>query len=366
MRKLLALACRLWMMVALLGQIIVPLSARAEPLRIGYFPNLTHAQALCAQSDKTFEQAAGGPIEWVSFNAGPSAVEALFSRQIDISFIGPNPAINGFLKSEGKSFAVVAGAASGGAALVVRSGAEIKQPSDFAGKTIATPQLGNTQDIAARTWLRAHNLSPADRGGSVALLPIPNTDMFTLMVRKQIDAAWTVEPWVSRLETEAGARLYLDESSLWQGRRYPTTVLVASRSFMSEQSGKLRALLTAHAAITSRLQQDRSYARACISSAMRALSGSALPEAVTGAALERIEFTTDPMEEALQESARHAADAGFLPAGADLQGLVQRQFLPQSDYGARASRPLIENHLSGRDPSTSSGESGRAPYEGNS
>jgi NitT/TauT family transport system substrate-binding protein len=323
----------LWILAALSAQLVTG-PASAEALRIGYFPNLTHAQALCAQAEQAFEQAAGMPIEWVSFNAGPSAVEALFSRQIDLSFIGPNPAINGFLKSEGKSFAVVAGAASGGAALVVRNGVEIQKPADFAGKTIATPQLGNTQDVAARTWLRAHGLAPADRGGKVSLLPIPNADMFTLMARKQIDAAWTVEPWVSRLQTEAGARLYLDESELWQGRRYPTTVLVASRSFMTGHGDKLRALLAAHAAITSRIQQDKGYARACVSSAMRGLSGSSLPDGVASAALARIEFTTDPMEDALQQSANNAAEAGFLPVGADLHGLVQRQYLPRSE-GAR-------------------------------
>src|SRR5271168_995043 len=161
-------------------------------LRVGYFPNITHAQALVGRAGGQFEKALGPgvQIEWKAFNAGPSAIEALFAGAIDITYVGPNPAVTGYVRSQGEAVRLIAGAASGGASLVVREGSGIKSASDFHGKKVATPQQGNTQDVALRAWLRANGMKPREKGGNVQVLPITNADQFTLFLKGQLDAAW--------------------------------------------------------------------------------------------------------------------------------------------------------------------------------
>ena len=181
-----------------------PVQAEARVLRLGHFPNITHAQALYARAGGQFEKAIGVPIEWTSFNAGPSAIEAMFAGAIDATFVGPNPAINGYIRSNGQEFVIVAGAASGGAGLVLRQDAGIHTDQDFGGKIIATPQLGNTQDVAARVWFAAHGYKLREKGGNLTLLALANPDQLTLFQKQEIDGAWTVEPWVARLELEGG------------------------------------------------------------------------------------------------------------------------------------------------------------------
>src|SRR6185436_1028808 len=199
---------------------------------LGHFPNITHAQALYARAGGQFEQKIGVPIKWITFNAGPTAIESLFGDAIDATFVGPNPAINGFIKSRGEKFVIIAGAASGGAGLVVRKDAGIKMEKDFNGKTIATPQLGNTQDVAARLWFGERGYKFKDQGGSLALLALSNPDQLTLFKKKQIHGAWTVEPWLSRLELEGDGELFLDEKKLWPGGKHVTTHLVVRKSFL--------------------------------------------------------------------------------------------------------------------------------------
>src|SRR5262245_55668519 len=192
----------------------------ARELRLGHFPNITHAQAVYARAGRQFEQKIGIPIKWTSFNAGPTAIEAIFADAIDATFVGPNPAINGFIKSRGEKFVIVAGAASGGAGLVVRKDAGIQSDKDFGGKTIATPQLGNTQDVAARQWFAAHGFKLREKGGNLTVLPLANPDQLTLFQKREIHGAWTVEPWVSRLELEGNGTLFLEEKKLWPEGRY--------------------------------------------------------------------------------------------------------------------------------------------------
>jgi len=170
-------------------------------VRVGYFPNITHAQALVGRANGQFDKAlgAGVQIEWKAFNAGPSAIEALFANAIDMTYVGPNPTVTGYVRSQGEAVRVIAGAASGGASLVVRQGSGIQQASDFHGKKVATPQMGNTQDVALRSWLRANGLKAREKGGDVQVLPITNPDQLTLFLKGQLDAAWAPEPWAARL-----------------------------------------------------------------------------------------------------------------------------------------------------------------------
>src|SRR3981189_299047 len=176
-------------------------------VRVGAFPNITHAQAMVGKANRWFENALGptAKIQWTSFNAGPSAIEALFSGAIDMTYVGPNPAITGYVRSNGEALRIVAGAASGGVALVVRNDSGIQKPEDFHGKRVASPQLGNTQDVALRAWLLAHGLKSIDKGGDVQVIPLANPDQLTLFLQRQLDASWAPEPWATRLIHEGNA-----------------------------------------------------------------------------------------------------------------------------------------------------------------
>src|SRR5579859_6739839 len=178
-------------------------------IRVGAFPNITHAQAMVGKANGTFQKALGPgvKIEWTSFNAGPSAIEALFAGAIDMTYVGPNPTISGYLRSNGEALRVIAGAASGGASLVVRSDSGINKPEDFHGKRVGSPQLGNTQDVALRAWLKAHGMKPTDKGGDVQVVPLANPDQLTMFLQKQLDASWAPEPWATRLIHEGNAHL---------------------------------------------------------------------------------------------------------------------------------------------------------------
>jgi len=197
-------------------------NAQGNPtiVRVGAFPNITHPQPMVGKANGYFEKALGPQvkIDWKTFNAGPSAIEALFAGAIDMAYIGPNPTINGYVRSHGEALQVVAGAASGGAALVVRADSGIVKPEDFHGKKIATPQQGNTQDVALRAWLKAHGMKSMDKGGDVRVMPMANPDQLTLFLKKDLDAAWAPEPWATRLIREGNGRLFLNESDLWPKR----------------------------------------------------------------------------------------------------------------------------------------------------
>src|SRR4030088_3831228 len=196
-------------------------------IRFGHFPNITHAQgviahALSRQGKGWFEERLGPGIEiqWFTYNAGPSAMEAVFAGSLDITFVGHGAALNAHFKSNGEEIRVISGAANAGAALVVKADSPIKAPVDFRGKKIATPQMGNTQDISCRAWLTAGGLKITQLGGDAQVLPTQNPDQLSLFQEKKIDAVWTVEPWVSRLENEAGGKGLGEEPAT------PTTGLV--------------------------------------------------------------------------------------------------------------------------------------------
>jgi len=236
-------------------------SVRAEKviLRVGHFPNVTHAQGVIAhglsRSGKGWFEERLGPdveIQWFVYNAGPSAMEAIFARSIDLTYVGPNPAINAYLRSHGEEIRIVAGACSGGAALVVRPDENITKDADFRGKRIATPQFGNTQDVACRAWLLSKGLRITMVGGDARVIPTDNPDQLSLFQRGEMDAVWTVEPWVSRLVAEAGGKVYLDEGSLWPdtGGRYVTTHLVSSVKLLKDRPALLKKWITAHVELT--------------------------------------------------------------------------------------------------------------------
>ena len=298
-------------------------AAEARPdLRLGHFPTLTHAQALYARATGRLESATPEiTVEWSAFHAGPSAIEALFGGAIDAAFIGPNPALNGFVRSRGEKVVVVAGAASGGAGLVLRGASGIRGERDFDGKIIATPQLGNTQDVSAREWFRRQGYRFRDRGGSLTLIPLSNADQITLFRRGQLDGAWTVEPWLSRLEIEAGGTLFLDERVLWPAGRYATTVLVVDRAYLAAHPDRVETLVRVLVEVTLTVNADRRAAARVLNAELRRQTGQSLAEEVVDRALGRLELTWDPILSSFRRYAEAAHAAGFLKQVPDLRGV---------------------------------------------
>lgn len=255
------------------------------------------------------------------FNAGPSAIEALFAGEVDATYIGPNPAINGYIRSGDKALRVVAGAASGGALFVVRPDRGIERPRDLAGKRLATPQLGNTQDVALRAYLLANGLAPREMGGNVTIVPAQNPDILTLFRRGDIDGAWVPEPWATRLVKEAGGRIFLDERDLWPGGDFATAVLVVRTEFLDKHPQVVEALLRAHVEATQWIQDHPDEAKQVVNEGIRQATGVALPGDVLDAAWEHLRFTYDPIPSSLRKAAADAHRLGFLEDEPDLRGM---------------------------------------------
>lgn len=313
-------------------------SARAEKvvLRVGHFPNVTHAQGVIAHGLSRagrgwFEERLGPDVEvqWFVYNAGPSAMEAIFARSIDLTYVGPNPAVNAYLKSQGEEIRVVAGGCSGGAALVVKFDGPIKTDADFKGKKIATPQLGNTQDVAARAWLQSKGLRITMTGGDAFVIPTANPDQLSLFQRGEMDAVWTVEPWVSRLVLEANGKVYLDEGSLWKdtGGKYVTTHLVSSVKFLKDRPDLLKKWIAAHVELTKWINEHRDEAKRILNEEIKAETTKAIPQATLDSAWKRLEITYDPVSASLLKSAEDAYRVGFLKEKPDLSRIYDLKLL---------------------------------------
>ena len=288
--------------------------AKTITLRVGYFPNITHAQATIGIADGTFARALGDgvTIDAKVFNAGPSVIEAMFAGQLDLAYIGPNPAINGYVKSKGAALRIVAGATSGGAVLVVRGDAGINTPADFKGKKIASPQLGNTQDVALRAWLMKQGFKLKEQGGDTQVIPTANPDILTLFQKKEIDAAWVPEPWGARLVREAGGKIFLDERDLWLDGKFTTTCVIVSTKFLNEHPDVVKQWLAAHVDLTQRITADPVAAKQTLNREIARLTGAALSTAVLDDAWSRQTVTYDPIRASLIGSADAAFKLGFL------------------------------------------------------
>jgi NitT/TauT family transport system substrate-binding protein len=305
-------------------------------LRVGHFPNITHAQgvighALSRAERGWFEERLGPDveIEWYVYNAGPSAMEALLAGSIDLAYVGPNPALNAYIKSEGDEVRIVAGACSGGAALVVQADGRIRGPADFRGKKIGTPQLGNTPDVAARAWLKSQGLRITQTGGDAFVIPTANPDQLALFLKGDLDAVWTVEPWVSRLELEAQGQVFLEEKELWPetGGRYVTVHLVSSADFLAQERSLLEEFVAAHVELTQWIQANPAEAKRLLNGEIAAETGKALTPELLDRAWGRIEITNDPVRASLVKSAEDAHLAGFLRAKPDLSRIYALETL---------------------------------------
>jgi len=301
-------------------------------VRIGAFPNITHPQAMVGKNEGWFEKALGNnvKIEWKSFNAGPSAIEALFAGALDITYIGPNPAITGYVRSNGEALRVIAGATSGGAALVVRNDSGIQKPEDFHGKRVASPQMGNTQDVALRAWLKAHGMKSADKGGDVMVMPMANPDQLTLFQKKELDAAWAPEPWATRLIKEGNGRLFLDERDLWPKGQFVTAHIIVSTKFLKEHPDVVKSFLRAHVELTQWIGGHLPEAKKMLNDQIQKETGKALSPALLDEAFGRLQVTYDPLRSSLLNSAHSAFEAGFLgKTMPDLSNLYDLSLLDQ-------------------------------------
>src|SRR3954453_6717830 len=302
---------------------LAALGARAETVRFGHFPNITHVQALVAhnlsrQGKGWFEQRLGHgvKVEWYVYNAGPSAMEAIFAKSIDVTYVGPSPALNAYTKSRGDEVRIIAGAVDGGAALIVQSDSTLKTAADFRGKKIATPQLGNTQDVAARAWLAAGGLTIRQTGGDAHVLPTANPDQLSLFKQRFVDAVWTVEPWVSRLEMEAGGKILVNDSAAI------TTVLVARSRFLAEQKALVRKIIAAHTELTEWIRNNPTEAQRLVRDELIAETRGHISAALIAHAWTRIRLTVDISRDELNASVESAKSVGFLRDAPHLSRLV--------------------------------------------
>jgi len=302
--------------------VLLGLTVQAEPvvLRVGHFPNVTHAQGVIAHRNGWFEQRLGPDvkIQWFVYNAGPSAMEAIFANSIDLTYVGPSPALNAYSKSRGDEVRILAGAANGGAALVVQPDGRIKVPADFRGKKVATPQLGNTQDVECRAWLTQQGFTITQLGGDVLVLPTANPDQLNLFKDQKIDAVWTVEPWVSRLEREANAKVFVNQ------RETVTTVLVSSAKFLREHRELAKKFAAAHAELTEWIQKNPAEAQKILREELTAETTRPIPAELIAQAWQRLEFTTKIAAPALNKFVKDAQAAGFMRGAPDLGRLIEQ------------------------------------------
>lgn len=307
-----------WCGAILSAGIVLGSSVNAEePLRIGHFLSVTHAQGMIghvrskqaakdSSKEDFFAKRVGAPIEWYEYNAGPSAMEALLAGSIDASYVGPNPVLNLFLKTKGKGVGVIAGSAKGGAGLFVRTGLNLKSPSDFLGRKVASPQFGNTQDISARSWFVNGGLKVTMTGGDVHIIPTAGPDQLLLLKRQELDAAWTVEPWLATLESQVGGEVVVDE------REALTTVLAVRLKFLEERPQQARALLEAHRELTAWINQNPELAQIEFREGMRMQSGQEISPDIVAKSWGRLEFTPKVELSEFSDFVSKAQAVGFL------------------------------------------------------
>lgn len=292
-------------------------------IRIGGFPNVTHVQALVARNmtrngNGWFERYLPGyTVEWYTYNAGPTAMEAIFGRTVDLTYVGPSPALNAYAVSAGREVRLLAGAVNGGAALMVAPESGISKPSDFKGRSIATPQLGNTQDVSCRAWLGKNGLSCTLEGaGDCRVSPTPNAMQLQLMKQGDIAACWTVEPWVSRLEKMAGARVLVQEPDV------VTTVLAGRVGWLRRHPKEAAAILQAHKDLTQWIQEHPEEAQAHVVDELTELTQAPFDPELVRAAWKRLKLTTELDMPGLQQFVQDAQSAGVLDHVPALDGML--------------------------------------------
>ena len=298
------------------------------PVRIGYFPNITHSQALVAKAQGTYETALGEDckVSWLSFNAGPSEIEAMFAGEVDIGYIGPIPAINGYYKSKG-DIQIIAGATNGGAVLVTRSDLVLTDIKQLDGLKVAIPQLGNTQHLSLLHILSENGLKSADKGGTVTVIPSENADTQTLMDKGDIDAALVPEPWGARLVNDIGANVMLDYRGVWMDGDYSTAVVVVKTDFLKKHPDIVEEFLRAHASTTDFINENKETAKSIVNEQILSLTQKSLDQKVLDEAFERMIITTDPAAKSVMAFIDIYKNEGFIESSDGKEGLIDTSIL---------------------------------------
>ena len=303
-----------------------PASGGPVTLRLGYFPNLTHATAIAGIEKGIYaERLRPDTLALQTFSAGPTAVTALFANGLDAAYLGPTPAINAFAKSDGEAIRIVSGATSGGASLVVQPA--VDQPSDLKGKKIGSPQLGGTQDVALRVWLDEHGLEPDQRGGA-SVLPQSNAQTLEAFRAGRIEGAWVPEPWATRLVQEAGGKVLVDERSLWPDGQFVSTHLVVRTRFLQQHPATVKRLIEAQVAANELVNGSPTEAQRLANEGIGRITGKKLSERVLTEAWKNLTFTNDPLPFSLTKSAGDAERLGLL-RNADLSGIYDLSLLDE-------------------------------------
>lgn len=312
------------LLLAALAVFVSPLAAQEKTvIRIGHFPNITHAQALVASQLKRqgkgwFEERIPGiETQWFVYNAGPSAMEAIFANSIDLTYVGPSPVLNAYARSKGDEIRVISGAARGGAALVVPADGRLSKPADFRGKKLATPQLGNTQDVAARAWLKKQGFRITQIGGDVLVVPTANPDQLTLFQRGQVDAVWTVEPWVSRLELEANGKIMVEQKD------EVVTVLASSVKFLHDKPDLAKKFVAAHLELTKWINEHPDEARELVRAELKEQTKRDFSATTAAHAWPRLKFSGDVTRADFDALVGEAQSVGFLRVVPPLDRLIE-------------------------------------------
>jgi NitT/TauT family transport system substrate-binding protein len=298
-------------------------------VRLGYFPNVTHAPALVGVDQGLFQKALGrNTLETKTFNAGPEEVTALLAGALDIGYIGPNPSVNAYAQSNGEAVRVVSGAASGGASLVVKP--DITKAKDLVGKKVASPQLGGTQDVALRTWLKEQGLkTDTQGGGDVSIVPQDNALTLDAFKQNQISGAWVPEPWATRLVTEGGGKVLVDEKTRWPGGKFVTTNIVVRTQFLDDHPDVVKQILEGNLAAISSIETNRPAAETSVATQIQKITGKPIAPNLVTASFDNIDFTPDPLPATLQQSAKNAVSVGLLQPPKDLFKIYDLKVLNQ-------------------------------------
>ncbi len=303
--------------IVLLSVLTLTLSSdttHENKIRIAYFPNIGHAIPIVGIEKGFFEESIGdqAKIETRVFDSGPQAIESLFANSIDVAYVGPGPAINGFLNSENHNVKILAGAASGGASFIVHPNSEINSVSDFAGKKIAAPQIGNTQDVSLRHYLSENGLKPAEKGGSVIVYNISNPDIYTLFVKGDIDGAWVPEPWATILETELGGKRLFHEEELWPNNEFASVLIIANADYVEKNKTLMNNFLNSHRETAIWINQHPVETRIVFNDFLNSYLGQSLSDDVVDIALSNLVITADPLPDSIFSFAERADALGYL------------------------------------------------------
>jgi NitT/TauT family transport system substrate-binding protein len=293
-------------------------------LKVAYFPNIGHAIPVVGMERGTFEDNLGNAtaVESKIFDSGPQVIESLFAKSIDLAYVGPGPAINGFLKSEHHDVLILSGAASGGASFIVHPNSEINSAIDFADKRIAAPQIGNSQDVSLRHYLSENGLKPYEKGGSVVVLNIPNPDIYTLFTKGEIDAAWVPEPWATILVQELGGERMFFEEELWPDEKFASVLLIGRQEYVKENPEIISKWLESHEQTVNWINENPQDTRIIFNNFMQNHMGQALSDSVIDEALVNLEITIDPVDDSIYTFAKRADSLGYLGrSGYSLDGI---------------------------------------------